>query len=98
MENDELFTSHDNVMAGEGWVTGAGAMLHDLGIVPEGRTNFTLPAGETMLGALTELWKRQNHQNARLDLLDAALDRLFPGWRMGRDACLPNCQGACCET
>lgn len=33
---------------------------------------------------------------ARLKAAEAALDRVFPGWRMD-NACLPNCQGACCE-
>lgn len=32
----------------------------------------------------------------RLKATEAALDRVFPGWRLP-GACLPDCKGACCE-
>lgn len=32
----------------------------------------------------------------RLKAAEAALDRVFPDWRSGPMACLPNCRGACC--
>lgn len=44
-----------------------------------------------LLDVAAELVKRQK-------ALEAAMDRVFPGWRLGTLACLPNCQAACCET
>lgn len=32
----------------------------------------------------------------RLDKLEAAMRRLFPGWDLD-NACLPDCSAACCE-
>jgi hypothetical protein len=78
----------DMVWTGSGWLPDAGAMLRDLGVA-DGAT-FTVDFYPATLEALTALWKRQK-------ATEAALDRLFPGWQMGPAACLPNCQGACCQ-
>jgi hypothetical protein len=72
----------------DGWVPDAGTMLKDLGVVSG---DDTVPFPGTVMSALTALWKRQQ-------ATEAALDRLFPGWRMGPAACLPDCRGACCDT
>lgn len=61
-------------------------------------TGEVLTTLETQEKAINLLYKRQDELITRLKATEAALDRVFPDWRSGSMACLPNCQGACCET
>lgn len=67
-----------------------GAMVVDLGVPANIATLDMLDDNPELAAMLVELWDRQVK-------LAAAMDRVFPGWQMGNAACLPNCQGACCE-
>lgn len=69
------------------------AMREDLGLIRVWADDTPV---ETLQAEVVEIWHRQVHLAGRLDTLAAAMDRVFPEWRMD-NACLPNCQGACCQ-
>jgi hypothetical protein len=74
-----------------------GEMVADLGVSANLSTLDALEANPELGACLVEVWHRQVHLAGRLDTLAAAMDRVFPDWRSGPMACLPNCQGACCQ-
>lgn len=64
-------------------------MLADLGVPAFLVTVDAFVEQSVLAATIVALWKRTK-------ATEEALDRVFPGWQMD-NACLPNCQGACCQ-
>lgn len=72
-------------------------MLENLVIIPAGQDFDLMDIRATTADAVAEIWERQNADRARMNLLEAAMDRISPDWRSGPSACSPYCRGACCN-